>query len=105
MGFKWGKGGGGLGASTRKTHWGMCLLNKIMILQWVKQTFQPLEEGYANMPKKAQKGGVCGVFPYIQACLVGWPGLPPPPPLSAAIRQNVAPLCLVVGLPPCLRRA
>ena len=40
-----------------------------MILQGVKQTIQPLEVGYANRPKKAQKGRVCGVFPYRQACL------------------------------------
>ena len=50
-------GGGGLGGSGPKTHWGMCLLDKIMILQGVKQTIQPLGVGYANSPKKAQKGG------------------------------------------------
>ena len=36
-----------------------------MILQGVKLTIQPLGVGYANRPKKAQNGGVCGVFPYI----------------------------------------
>ena len=40
-----------------------------MILQGVKQTIQPLEAGYANRPKKAQNGGVCGVSPYIRACM------------------------------------
>ena len=35
----------------------MHLLDKVMILQGVKQTIQPLEVGYANSPKKAQKGG------------------------------------------------
>ena len=40
-----------------------------MILQGVKQTIYPLEVGYANSPKKAQKGGLCGIFPYIQACV------------------------------------
>ena len=40
-----------------------------MILQGVKQTIQPLEVGFLNGPKKAQSGGVCGVFPYIQACV------------------------------------
>ena len=49
--------GWGLGGSGSKTHWGMRLLDKIMILQGVKQTIQPLEVGYANSPKKAQKGG------------------------------------------------
>ena len=33
-----------------------------MILQGIKQTIQPLEVGYANSPKKAQKGGYV-VFP------------------------------------------
>ena len=56
LGFKW----GALGGSGPKTHWGMCLLDKIMILQGVKQTIQPLEVGYTNSPKKAQKG-VCVV--------------------------------------------
>ena len=60
VGFKW----GGLGESTPKTHWGMCLLDKIMMLQGITQTIQTLGVGYANTPKKAQNGGVCGVFPY-----------------------------------------
>ena len=62
VGFKW----GGSGGSGPKTHWGMRLLDKIMILQGVKLTIQPLGVGYANRPKKAQNGGVCGVFPYIR---------------------------------------
>ena len=53
-GFKWGGSGGGSGP---KTHWGACLLNKIMILQGVKLTIQPLAVGYVNTPKKAQNGG------------------------------------------------
>ena len=61
--------GGGLDGSGPNTHWGMCLLDKIMILHGVKLTIQPLGVGYANRPKKAQKGGVCGVFPYIRACV------------------------------------
>ena len=48
---KWVSHGGGLGGSRPKTHWGMCLLDKIMILQGVKQTIHRLEEGYANRPK------------------------------------------------------
>ena len=63
VGFKWGGGSGGV---RTKTHWGMRFLDKKMILQGVKQTIQPLEVGYANSPKKAQKGGgggVGGVFP------------------------------------------
>ena len=64
---KWvSSGEGGLGGSRPKTHWGVHLLDKIMILQGVKQTIQPLRVGYANRPKKAQNGGVCGVFPYIR---------------------------------------
>ena len=65
LGFKW----GGLGESGPKTHWGMCLLDKMMILQGVKLTIQPLGVGYANRPKKAQNGGG-GRFPlYIPAWL------------------------------------
>ena len=37
-----------------------------MILQGVKLTIQPLGVGYANSPKMAKMGGVCGVFPYIR---------------------------------------
>ena len=37
-----------------------------MILQGVKLTIQPLGVGYANRPKKAKMGGLCGVFPYIR---------------------------------------
>ena len=63
-------GGGGVWVrSGPKTLWGMHLLDKIMILQGVKLTGQPLGIGYANQPKKAQNGGVCGGFPYIRACL------------------------------------
>ena len=54
---KWVSSGGGLGGFGPKTLWGMCLLDKIMILQGVKPTIQPLEVGYTNRPKKAQKGG------------------------------------------------
>ena len=64
-----GGGGGGLGGSGPKTLRGMRLLDKIMILQGVKQMIQPLEVGYANSPKKIQNGGVCGVFPYVWACV------------------------------------
>ena len=66
---KWVSSGGGLDGSGPNTHWGMCLLDKIMILHGVKLTIQPLGVGYAKRPKKAQKGGVCGVFPYIRACV------------------------------------
>ena len=70
---KWvssGGGGGGSEGSGPKTHWGMRLLDKIMILQGVNLTIQPLGVGYVNRPKKAQNGGVCGVFPFIQACVL-----------------------------------
>ena len=63
---KWASTGGGRGGSGPKTHWGMRLLDKIMILQGVKLTIQPLGVGYANRPKKAKMGGVCGVYPYIR---------------------------------------
>ena len=63
---KWVSSGGGAGGSGPKTHWGMPLLDKIMILQGVKLTNQPLGVGYAHRPKKAKMGGVCGVFPYIR---------------------------------------
>ena len=61
-------GGGGLGGSGRKTHWGMRLLDKIMILQGVKLTIQPLGVGYANRPKKAKMGGYVAFSP-LYACL------------------------------------
>ena len=62
--------GGGLGGSGPKTHWGMSLLDKIMImiLQGVKLTIQPLGVGYANRPKKAKMGGYVAFSP-IYACL------------------------------------
>ena len=53
VGFK----GGGLGGSGPKTHWGMHLLDKTMILQGVKLTIQPLGVGYANRPKRPKRGG------------------------------------------------
>ena len=46
------------GGSGSKTHWGMHSSDKKMILQGVQLTIQPLEVGYANMPEKAQKGGM-----------------------------------------------
>ena len=64
VGFK--GGGGGLGGSGPKTHWGMRLLDKIMILQGVKLTIQPLGVGYANRPKKAKMGGYVAFPPYIR---------------------------------------
>ena len=64
---KWVSSGGGGGASGPKTHWGMRVLDKIMILQGVfKLTIQPLGVGYANRPKKGPKWGVCSFFPYIR---------------------------------------
>ena len=42
VGFKWGGVWGGCGP---KTHWGMCFLGKLMILQGVKLTIQPLGVG------------------------------------------------------------
>ena len=65
---KWVSSGGGLGGSGPKTHWGMRLLDKIMILQGVKLTIQPLGVGYANRPKKAKMGGYVAFSP-IYACL------------------------------------
>ena len=38
--------------------WGVRLLDKMMILQGVKLTIQPLGVWYMNRPKKAQNGGV-----------------------------------------------
>ena len=57
--------GGVWGGSGPKTHWGMRLLDKIMILQGVTLTIQPLGVGYANRPKW---GGMWR-FPHIYACL------------------------------------
>ena len=63
---KWVSSGGVWGGPDQKPHWGMHLLDKIMILQGVKLRIQPLGVGYANRPKKAKMGGVCGVVPYIR---------------------------------------
>ena len=63
---KWVSSGGSLGGSGPKTHWGMRLLGKIMILQGVKLTIQPLGVGYANRPKKAKMGGYVVFSPYIR---------------------------------------
>ena len=63
---KWVSSEGGLGGSGPKTHWGMCLLNKIMILQRVKLTIRPLGVGYVNRPKKSQNGGYVAFSPYIR---------------------------------------
>ena len=57
---------GGSGGSGPKTHWGMRLLDKIMNLQGVKLTIQPLGVGYANRPKKAKMGGHVAFSPYIR---------------------------------------
>ena len=54
---KWVSSGGGLGGSGPKTRWGMRLLDKIVILQGVKLTIQPLGVGYAHRPNKAKMGG------------------------------------------------
>ena len=66
VGFKW--GGLGRGGSGPKTHWGMRLLDKIMILQGVKLTIQSFGVGYANSPKKAKMGWYVAFSP-IYACL------------------------------------
>ena len=61
-------GGGGLGGRDQNSL-GDAFIGQIMILQGVKLTIQPLGVGYANRPKEAQTGAVCGVFPYIRACV------------------------------------
>ena len=63
---KWVSSGGGLGGSGPKTHWGMRLLDKIMILQGVKLTIRPLGVGCANKPKM---GGMWRFPLYTPACL------------------------------------
>ena len=65
---KWVSSGGVWGGSGPKTHWGMRLLDKIMILQGVKLTIQPLRVGYAHRPNKAKMGGYVAFSP-ICACL------------------------------------
>ena len=37
-----------------------------MILQGIKLTIPAFGVGYANRPKKAPNGGVCGAFPYVR---------------------------------------
>ena len=62
MGFKWGSG-------QTKHSLGDGFLDKMIILQGVKPTIQRFGVGYANRPKKAQNGGLCGIFPCIRAYL------------------------------------
>ena len=50
-------------ASGPKTHSGMRLLDKIMILQGVELPIQPPGVGYANSPKKAKMGGYVAFSP------------------------------------------
>ena len=45
------------GVSGPKSHWGMHVLDKIMILEGMTLTIQPLGVGSAHRPKKAQNGG------------------------------------------------
>ena len=66
VGFKW---GGVWGGSGPKTHWGMCLLDKIIILQGVKITIQRLGVGYTNRPKKAKMGGYVAFSPIYLALI------------------------------------
>ena len=76
VGFKWGY----LGVSGPKTHWGMRLLDKIMILQGFKLIIQPLGVGYANRPKMAQNGGYVAFSPTLA------PPCPAPPPCPSPPR-------------------
>ena len=62
VGFKW---GGSRGVWT-KNSLGDAFIGQNNDFTGVKLTIQPLGVGYANSPKKAQNGGVCGVFPYIR---------------------------------------
>ena len=59
VGFKW----GGFGGVRTKNSLGMRLLDKILILQGIKLTIQPLGVRYANSPKMAQKGGFVAFSP------------------------------------------
>ena len=65
---KWVSSGGGLGGSGLESHYGMRVLDKIMILQGVKLTIQPLGVGYVNRPKKAKMAGYVAFSP-LNACL------------------------------------
>ena len=67
--------GGGLEGFRTKTHWVVCLLDKIMILQGVRPTIQRLGVGYANRPKKRDYvvfSHICGPawFWYNKLCKV-----------------------------------
>ena len=39
-----------------RTHWGMCVLDNILIFQGVKPTIQPVGVGYGNRPKNTLNG-------------------------------------------------
>ena len=60
--------GGSWGVRT-KSHWGMRLLDVIIIFQGVKLAIAPLGVGYASRPKKAQKGRGGVAFSHVHACL------------------------------------
>ena len=57
---KWVSSGGGLGGSGPKTHWGLRLLDRTVILQGVKLTIQPLG---GIGPKRPKRGGGMWRFP------------------------------------------
>ena len=65
VGFKW---GGSRGVRTKNSLGDAFIGQKILILQGVKLTIQPLGVGYANRPKKAKMGGYVAFSP-IYACL------------------------------------
>ena len=50
------------------SHWGMRLLDKIMIVKGVKPTIQHLGVGYVNRPKRG--GGAVRHFAYLRSRLI-----------------------------------
>ena len=66
---KWVQVGGSKGVGNQKLIGGCVYWIKIMILQGVKLTIQPLGVGYANRPKKAQMGGMWRFTAYTRALL------------------------------------
>ena len=63
---KWVSSGGVWGGPDQKLIGGLYLLDKIITLQGVKLTIQPLGVGYANSPKKAKMGGYVAFSQYIR---------------------------------------
>ena len=85
---KWVAGGGGV---ETKNSFGDAFIGQINDFTKMIPTTQPLGVGYANRPKKARNGGVCGISPYVRACLALIVLPSASPPRRESIPSNIQP--------------